>query len=183
MKDKAWWATIELMASKLWSKGPAVGHRVTPRLLKRRPKGTLYDTPAISPGQLFPLWPFSSYSHELLLSAFLLFPVLRGPAPDGFKRTPCAPLPMKTIPSVGFNIPRELLLAIRQSNLQRVEHLAGGLSSALRQQREKSEESREPGRVGFNLGLVEVSNMFWLFEEMIFCEKSIVWKKIKSNWW
>ncbi|CAK9110436.1 Uncharacterized protein SCF082_LOCUS51292 [Durusdinium trenchii] len=37
---------------------------------------------------------------------------------------------------LGFNASREVLLAIRQANQQRVEHLIGGLTAALRQQRE-----------------------------------------------
>ena len=38
--------------------------------------------------------------------------------------------------SVGFNVSREVLLAIRQSNNQRVEHLVEGLVNALRHHRE-----------------------------------------------
>ena len=38
--------------------------------------------------------------------------------------------------SVGFNVSREVLLAIRQSNNQRVEHLIEGLVNALRHHRE-----------------------------------------------
>ncbi|CAE7528575.1 plbC [Symbiodinium natans] len=45
----------------------------------------------------------------------------------------------------GFNVSRELLLAIRQSNQQRVLHLVEGLVGALRQQREASQAKATGG--------------------------------------
>lgn len=44
--------------------------------------------------------------------------------------------PFAAMWGLGFNASREVLLAIRQANQQRVEHLIGGLTAALRQQRE-----------------------------------------------
>lgn len=41
-----------------------------------------------------------------------------------------------TMWGAGFNVSREVLLAIRQSNHQRVEHLVEGLVRALRHHRE-----------------------------------------------